>query len=199
MRPYATDSPERRKVIECLVVLSLPIAYLLHSGISLLKVQLWWLEAPSVLGIFGLLYECFERWVWRWALLRRVGIVKVPDLNGEWRVEGSTSFNSGQRCEGTATIKQTWSKISVCLETAESTSHSISASILLEQPGRITPSYEYRNEPKPGAAETMHSHRGTAVLRLRGDGRELEGEYYSGRDRLNYGGLLFRRKEPGRI
>jgi hypothetical protein len=36
----------------------------------------------------------------------------------------------------------------------------------------------------------MHAHRGTAVLKLSDDGKELSGEYYSGRDRQNYGTLL---------
>lgn len=198
MHPYATDSPERRNIIFGLAVLSVSLAYLLHAGISLLDIQFpWWAESPSMMGIFGLLYQLFEKRLWRWNILRRMGIVRIPDLNGEWSVEGRTTFDSGKNFSASAIIKQTWTKISVWLETAESTSHSISASILIEQPGGITLSYEYRNEPKqkPDVPSTMHAHRGTTVLRLKGKGYELEGEYYSGRDRLNYGTLLFKKVE----
>jgi len=52
--------------------------------------------------------------------------------------------------------------------------------------------YHYLNEPKPNAMKTMHAHKGTAVLRLKND-EFMEGEYYTGRDRQNYGGLTLRR------
>lgn len=196
MHPYATDSPERLNIIFGLAVFSVGLAYLLHAGVSFLGIQFpWWAESPSMMGIFGLLYQLFEKRLWRWKILRRMRIVGVPDLNGEWSVEGRTSFDSEKIFSANAIIKQTWTKISVWLETPESLSHSISASILIEQPGGVTLSYEYRNEPKANAKGTMHAHRGTAVLKLKGNGCELEGEYYSGRDRLNYGALLFKKVE----
>src|SRR5579875_1084761 len=196
MHPYATDSQERRNVIFLLAVLSIGMTYLFYVCFSSFGLQfLWWAESPSVMGIFGLLYQLFEIYLWRYKIVRRVGIVKIPDLNGKWSVEGWTSFGSGRRFSANARIKQTWTRMSVLLETVESISYSISASILIEQPGGITLSYEYRSEPRPNASGTMHAHRGTAVLRLKGDGGELEGEYYSGRDRLNYGIFLFKKTE----
>ncbi len=49
--------------------------------------------------------------------------------------------------------------------------------------------YEYVNEPNAHAVEGMHMHRGTARLVLSEDGRVLEGEYYTGRDRKSHGTL----------
>jgi hypothetical protein len=49
-------------------------------------------------------------------------------------------------------------------------------------------SYEHYNEPKPHAAETMHPHRGMTRLELIAPA-VLDGEYYTSRDRKNYGTL----------
>jgi len=59
--------------------------------------------------------------------------------------------------------------------------------------------YEYINEPCGDAAETMHAHRGIAFLRLSGGGEQLEGGYYSGRGRTNYGTIQLRRLSPERL
>ncbi len=53
----------------------------------------------------------------------------------------------------------------------------------------IVLSYEYRNEPLPRAVETMHAHRGTCSLELSSDGETLNGDYYSGRDRREFGSI----------
>jgi len=191
MHPYATDPPERRNVILGLAFISIALTYALHQGIERLGVQIpWWADTPSVMGIFGVLEALFDRWLWRIGIWR-IGVVKVPDLNGCWDAEGRTSFES-QPYTAKVRIKQTWRHISVVMETDHSRSHSLSASLLINQPEGVALSYEYRNEPKPSATQTMHSHRGTCVLRLK-DKDLLEGEYYSGRDRQNYGSLTVRR------
>lgn len=193
MHPYATDSHERRNVIFGLAVISVALTYALHQGIARIGVQVpWWVEAPSVIGLFGILYKTFDRYLWRLKVLRCLRIVKVPDLAGEWDVQGITSFN-GEPFRADGRINQTWTQISVVLDLEFSLSRSLSASLIIDQPEGATLSYEYRNDPKPHALPTMHSHRGTAVLRMR-SANELEGEYYSGRDRQNYGSLTFRRK-----
>jgi len=53
--------------------------------------------------------------------------------------------------------------------------------------------YDYLNEPKSDAVETMQMHRGTARLVLAG-ADELEGDYYTGRGRKNAGSIRLRRK-----
>jgi hypothetical protein len=57
--------------------------------------------------------------------------------------------------------------------------------------------YEYLNEPRTAAAVTMHMHRGVTRLRVEDKGRVLDGDYFSGRDRQNYGAIrLERRPKP---
>jgi hypothetical protein len=194
MHPFATDSLERKNIPISLAGLSFGLAYLLWTAIQIMKVpMLWWLDMPSVLGIFWLLYAAFDAWVWRWSVLRRMKVVKIPDLSGEWRGHCASSFD--EHCTEYSvevTIQQTWNDISITLTSASSASHSLSGSILLYQPGGTTLSYEYRNEPKAAAIDSMHSHRGTALLKLVSNGR-LEGEYYTGRDRGNYGTIHLRK------
>lgn len=192
MHAYATDSKERKNVVFAIAVLSVVVAYGLHLALRWLRVEMpWWIDAPSVMAVFGVLYELFEKRLWRMPVFQITGIVKIPDLNGMWDGEGRTSFD-GAQYRAQVTIKQTWTSISIFLETEHSTSRSLTASLLVEQPEGPTLSYEYRNEPKPIALPTMHSHRGTATLRLKNNG-VLEGEYYSGRDRQNYGNLMLKR------
>ncbi len=193
MHPYATDSTERRSVILWLALISILIAYGLHLLLSKINTQwLWLIDVPSVMGVFGGLCTFFDKKLWRWQFLRKLTIVRVPDLNGLWVAEGKSITHSTDFA-GTVKIRQTWTHISITMETELSRSYSITASLLIDQPDEVTLSYEYRNEPKPNALPTMHAHRGTAVLRLKGEGL-LEGEYYSGRDRRNYGTLLLKRK-----
>jgi len=191
MHPYATDSEERRNVLLGIALVSLGLAYGLHWLMVHMNIQApWWVESPSVLGIAGVLYKAFDGWLWRW--FRKLGIVKVPDLKGQWEVDGYTSFEHTKSFKAKATIRQTWTHISVYLETEQSISRSLAASLSSNQPEGAVLIYQYRNEPKPNAVETMHAHIGTALLRLKNAGC-MEGEYYSGRGRQNYGGLTLRR------
>jgi len=59
--------------------------------------------------------------------------------------------------------------------------------------------YEYANDPRPDATVTMHAHRGLAFLRLSVDGKQMQGDYYTGRDRANYGSMQLRRLSPKRL
>ena len=192
MHPYATDSEERRNVLLGIALVSVGLAYGFHWLMVHMNIQApWWVDSPSVLGIAGVLYKAFDKWLWRW--FRKLGIVKVPDLQGQWELDGYTSFEKTKSFKANVTIRQTWTHISVYLETEQSISRSVAASISSNQPEGPTLIYQYRNEPKPNAEKTMHAHMGTALLRLK-NAEYMEGEYYSGRDRQNYGGLILRRK-----
>lgn len=198
MHQYATDSEERRNVIVGIALLSVALAYGLHWFTKAVNWEIpWWMDAPSVWGIAGIIYELFDKRLWRCSFFQKVGIVKLPDLNGKWQGIGYTSFEGGKPYEVELQIRQTWTHLSVYLETAQSISRSLTASLSMNEPEGPVLTYEYRNDPKPNALPSMHSHRGTAVLRLR-NGDCLKGEYYSGRDRQNYGSLTLRRVEHAR-
>jgi len=195
MYPYTTDSNERKLVLFLLVIISLLLAWFLNRILEVLQCTLpWWIDAPSVVGFCGIFYTIFDKYLWRISILRRIGLVKVPNLHGIWKGYIASSFDAhAAKHDATIEIHQSWTRISINLRTQISKSRSLTAAILTENQDAILISYEYLNEPMPNAKITMHTHRGTARLTLTLDSQTLEGEYYTGRDRQNFGVLRFRR------
>jgi hypothetical protein len=197
MHAYATDSGERKYIPGLLGVLSIVAALLLSEGLSLLSITVpWWFDAPSVMGFYGIFYSLFEKRIWKARLLHRAGLVSLPDLNGTWKGYLTSSHDLHKTQHPVIVeVSQRWRHISIRLESGSSVSRSESAALRTEDAGRITLSYEYFNEPKAPAVESMHAHRGTGRLTVdRANNREvLEGEYYTGRDRRMYGTLHLER------
>src|SRR5207249_2539262 len=158
----------------------------------------WWIELPSVLAFYGMGYELVDRSIWKWQLPRRVGLLKLPNLSGTWEGYVTSTFDShADKHAATIEVRQTWTRIVVTLRTDHSESHSLAATLLVDQAFGPLLSYEYLNEPKPNALAAMQTHRGTARLRLE-SGNEmdvLDGEYYAGRGRENQGIMHFERRQ----
>ena len=197
MHPYATDSNERRYILFFLAIISIVSAWFLNKVLlsEILNTSPpWWLEAPSVFGFYGLFYNVFDKYSWKSSILYSTGLVKIPNLNGIWKGYISSSFNShGAKQDATIEICQSWTSISINLKTDDSQSHSLTTAILTEDQNAIMITYEYLNEPKYNAQNTMHTHRGTCRFTLSSNRQELEGKYYTGRDRQNFGVLGFKR------
>jgi len=196
MHPYTTDSHERTVVPLLLAGASMGSAYFLtHVVLAALPfAPPWWIDIPSVVGLYHGFHALFDKYLWRVPVLRRIGLVKVPDLDGTWKGHIASSFDAYKtKRDVTIEIRQSWKQISINLATQNSKSHSLTAAILTENPNAILISYEYLSEPRPDVASTMHAHRGTTRLTLAPDKKALDGEYYSGRDRRNIGALSLRR------
>jgi hypothetical protein len=149
------------------------------------------------MALYGIFYGLFDKYIWKWNVLRRFSIVRIPNLTGTWSGEvrpvETPGISSGLRVatEITITIRQSWTTISVNGQTRLSNSHSLSGSLLTDEECSL--SYEYVNEPSPAASTTMHTHRGVARLSLNNTCTEFDGEYYSGRDRQNIGTIHLKR------
>lgn len=195
MHAYTTDSSERKFVPLYIAGASVLLAWTLNRVLGSTQFTIpWWIEAPSVIGFYGLLYTVFNKYLWKLRILRTIQVVKVPDLNGTWNGYVASSFDKhATKYDAALKIFQNWTRISIVLKTNYSKSSSLIAAIVAETPGGITLSYEYLNEPMPNAKNTMHTHRGTARLTIQSNGKALEGEYYTGRDRQNFGILRFER------
>lgn len=178
-----------------LAVASIVSAWVLNLLLSTLEITVpWYIDAPSVVGFYSCFHVAFDRWAWRAPLLRRFGLLNIPDLRGSWAGEIASCFdNYRTKRDATIRIRQTWTAIAVSLSTQNSTSYSRIGAILTESKVAPVLSYEYVNEPKATAKETMHSHRGTAWPTLQSDNQTLSGEYYTGRDRQNFGICKFER------
>lgn len=198
MHPYATDSSERKFVPLYLAGISILTAWIFNGAVGYMQFTLpWWVNAPSIIGFYGLLQVIFDKCLWRWQILRTIGVVKVPDLNGTWKGHLASSFDDhSTKQDATIKISQRWTQISIILETNHSKSHSSIAAISIEDPTDVVLSYEYLNDPMPNAKRSMHIHRGTGRLTIQPGGKTFEGEYYTNsRDRQNFGTLTFERQE----
>lgn len=197
MHPYSTDSSERQVIHTGLLILSVGIAFGVGSFFETIDIRPNWIEAPSALAVFGVLYRLMDRHLWRLRLLRKVGVIRTPDLNGVWNgyVESAVGDYAGERRDAAITILQTWSKMCISFAAEESTSESVAGLITIERPGGPMLSYEFVNEPRAKAPPTMQPHRGAARYQLLANAEPLtlEGEYFSGRGRQGYGIASFQR------
>lgn len=190
MHPYSTDSNERVLVFFLLSVAS----FLIVSGIGFLiahwQISLpFWAGPPSWGGVNYALWRFFDARLWRWNFLRNIGVVRVPDLNGNWEGYVLSSYDRHtKQYPVRVRIEQTWSEICVSLTGERSRSSSELAGILTRA-RPVTLGYVYLNNPEEASPDTMYMHRGTTQLRLGDDPTILEGDYYSGRGRQTYGSI----------
>lgn len=194
MHQYSIDTKERRYISLILVIISILLAWSFHKILIYYKLVLpWWLDAPSIVFFYGVLFTIFDKFCWKWKIFHKINFIKTPNLNGEWLGFIQSSFDEhSSKVEATLKIFQSWAKIKILLSTDQSSSYSESASIVINTPEGIFLNYQYINEPKANTQKTMHIHRGTARLLLKEN--TLTGEYYSGRDRENFGIINFKRK-----
>jgi len=186
MHPYATDSSERERIFAVLAVVVIGVVWLLH--ITLGSFYFWW-NPVTIMGLYSILYLLFGKFVWRIGFLQNLGLVKTPDLGGTWsgRIKLASRWR-GKVQEATLTITQTWTRTSIIFETETSKAHSLIASILTREPEGPVLSFEYLNEPKPGAKDSFNIQRGSARLLMR-DGT-LEGSFYYGSGKQQQFGSL---------
>lgn len=194
MHPYATDSNEHIYVPFILAVLAITAAWLFVHGLNSLNLIVpWWIDAPSALTFYGIFYSGFDRWLWRFRIVRWLKLVKTPVFRGKWEGQISSSFDEhAEKHAVKVDITQTWTRLRINLRGKDSKSHSLVATLLTEAPDGPVMNYQYLNEPLPHAKEAMHIHYGTARLVL-SEERILEGEYYSGRGRQNVGSIHLER------
>jgi hypothetical protein len=199
MHAYALDPPEERlRVYGGLAVVAVAATILLEwlkdtTGFGIP----WFVESPSVLGFYGLSYWLYKTFAWQWKL-PGVRLSGLPDLSGTWSGEILSSHDGRQVARpATLRIRQDWSGITVHVETVHSGSHSTMAAFCLSEAKGPRLNYEFFNEPRVAAVDGMAAHRGCAYLRLSPDGKQLEGDYYTGRGRGTVGSMSFRRDEEG--
>jgi hypothetical protein len=199
MHSYASDAKDGYTALGILALASVGCAYALGYALDYFKVAVpWWLDAPSILGFYGLLFGVYNRVAWRWSICG-FQFSGVPDVGGTWYGEITSNYAGETQSEGMIFIAQTWSKITVCFENASSRSYSRMASL------NVTPGvnegliYEYANDPATDARTTMHGHRGLSFMRLGQEGKTLAGEYFTGRDRGTSGRIALRRLSKARM
>lgn len=193
MHSYSTDSNERMSFTFYIAIISILSAWFLPKLIVKTGLSIpWWFDAPAVMGFYGIYYKLFDNYLWK--LLARIGLIRTPNFNGTWNGYFLSSYD-GHTVQKSAIIevKQSWTKICVVFKNGTSRSKSISTSVITDNAEGHVLNYEYQNEPNYNAETTMQIHRGFTRLILSRDAKELEGEYYTGRGRLNYGTMKFQK------
>jgi hypothetical protein len=191
---YSTDSTERRYIPFFLAAAAIGTALLTYHLLDRYHATPpGWASPLDTMAFYGLFYTFFDKYMWKWSVLHKVRISKIPDLSGTWKgyVEPATtrgvSAGLAIRTEITIAVQQTWTSLFIVGRTQLSRSHSLSGSLITTDECSL--SYEYLNEPSTNALYTMHAHRGTARLSIERTHTILSGEYYSGRDRQNIGSI----------
>jgi len=198
---YSTDSAERRYIPFFIAASAIGATFLVFHFLEKNAIAIpWWASPPiDTMAFYGFFYWIFDKRLWRWKFIHRLGITRIPDLSGEWTGQVNPTSSDGVSkglglpADVTLSIQQTWTTLIIAAETGHSRSHSISGTITVDD-DRVV-SYEYINEPLAGAPSSMHAHRGVARFILNADATVLEGEYYSGRDRQNVGTIRVVRKK----
>lgn len=151
---------------------------------------------PSV-GLAGLLALIFDRYVWRWRVVRKVQ--GTPLLDGTWHGELESAFvrPSGERVpidpDVFLVVRQRYSSISARLYTKESQSRSIGAVLEKSTDGVYRLYHLYENTPRQTLQGRSPMHQGAATLSAPINGRQaLEGHYFTGRS--THGELRFTRR-----
>ena len=141
--------------------------------------------AGQSIALVTIMIAVYERVLWKFNPFE-----SVPKLSKKY--EGTfVSTHDGQTREATLKIKQTLLSIQITMDTQESCSQSIVASITkcLSEPELR---FIYTNTPSHAVRDRSEIHYGTAVLRV-GDTVELKGEYFT--DRKTTGDMTFRAVE----
>jgi hypothetical protein len=190
MHGYASDNFFRGpKVYLAFGALSIAVA----SGLRTLAAMPEWAGYinPAALSaglIYGGLIFLYERWGWRW-------LSTIKNLNGTWGGNITTTYNGGITVPCVMRVRQTWTRMTIELETEQSRSRTTMSALFEDQPGDVGLKYEYVSEPKNLAVETMQTHRGVCKLVITSisDGICLSGDYFTGRGRETRGEITLRR------
>jgi hypothetical protein len=195
MHPYSTDSTRQRTALLLIAVAAILLAWALGRVLDLLDTSApWWLDTPAVVGFYGLLWQAYDRWIWR----VRIGggtVSGVPDFSGTWTADITSSYDPAVKYTGTLTVHQTASRLLVEYRTELSTSYSRLAMIKVEPGLGRGLQYVYNNQPSPLAPATMKPHEGTAYLKLADGGRALDGGYSTDPNRSTTGIMKFTREK----
>lgn len=185
MHPYEIEG--RQRVAVLLATVSVLLVWILDVGLGTINYEpQWWLSVPSFAGFYSFIYWIFDHYLWRFRIFNILKLVKAPDLSGKWSGWVNSSYSqTTTRTPVTVVIRQRWSKMMLRLETEHSRSHSYAATLKCDDLTYPEFVHLYVNEPRSTAQNTMNTHRGTAILEVKDAG--LEGEYYTGRGRSNFG------------
>lgn len=202
MHIYVLDSKERRDVPFALAFMALGITFggrwLLAKYTAVEPGPAAYL--PSAFAVYAALYYTFDRVIWRWSVLRLMGVVSVPPIDGRWAGELRSSQSSMGKVHATdLRISQTWTSIRLTLESERSYSASEMALVRCVAPDQLEVRWEYSAESTTPADRTNYNHRGVTMLRLQlgssAESQVMRGHYYTQQGRDTHGSISVKRED----
>jgi hypothetical protein len=202
MHNYSIDTKERINVIFYMALISVVSVFLLKDLLKdIPKIPISISISSLSLSIFGVLYEFFDKYGWKWKLLRFILKINTPIIYGDWEGEYVSSYGlkpdgSGQSAKGTVkiNIKQTWSRISIKSTSPNSSkSYSQIAGIFMEHSKGIVIKYEYENEPEDSFINSMNKHSGFECLVYNEKDNTMSGSYYTDKYRRTFGTKCYKK------
>ncbi|HHW6793262.1 TPA: hypothetical protein ACU2YK_002666 [Staphylococcus aureus] len=181
MHEYSIDV-ENNKIIFFLSIVSIFISSGLTTIINLIILKIPYIEiviSVTAISIFGILYSLFDKFIWKWKILNKLGIIKIPNLNGRWEGQFQSSYyDFKENLPVSLIIEQSWSKICIKGKFNHSKSSSNTASIKVNLGKEIKLLYSYYNDKKPEYYNLGTSnHRGYANLEIYENA--MEGNYFN--------------------
>jgi len=164
-------------------VLWFAILWLSGQGVSLNGLRLF----ASVPGILLVMAVVFDRWAWRWPLVRRY-VAQVPDVRGTWK---GTVVTTWQPEDGTSmepipaylVVRQTFTGIWARLLSERSASKTVAAKLVAAADGVMTMAAVYRNTPRTRERATSPMHFGAFLVELHDDSvKAFTGHYWTDRE-----------------
>lgn len=203
MHEYSYNSDERRRWTVWLFRSSIVLTGAINLAIAMTHEQnnlILVAQPPTVMSVFALANRLFLRRLWRWRCAQWLGVVSVPDLNGNWTGHYISSYHNeagieleeAEKKPVKVTISQTWERISIDWEADNSSSKSYVASIIRHSDTSYVLHYEYANRRKSLVSPTQVSHDGTVGLKISKD--LLEGDYFTNANPPTHGRIRLERK-----
>lgn len=199
MHDYSISYHDRKTAYYFLAILSSVIAgaFTYFTGALATSAGIF-IAAPSGLAIFGFLFLLFDRYIWLWPLLFNIGLIKIPNLNGQWTAT-ITSSATGNGIEAQVVIHQTYSKLRIRLETDKSESISQMATLEMTDPTLFNLRYEYSAEYQRDENADILRHYGVTCLKLKSASHTLSSNhtatYYTEQGRDSHGTITIWRSD----
>lgn len=194
---------------------SKPFAYLLFGAFAICLIGVALLAGHEITDIKSALIASYKTipvllflaWMfsifaWKWKILQG-WLVPFPDLNGTWEGDIQTTWKNPETGEVPGpipvilTIKQSFTKISCVMRTAEMTSRSYLAGFWIDSDEQVRMlGYCYTSKPSTIVAERSQPHDGTIIFEIVGSPvSKLRGTYWNGRKSTGDVTLTFRTKD----
>lgn len=196
MHDYAVFGHNRASIGRWIGIASIILTGAISSLISWLNNLAGFQAVTGVAITTGIVYFClhwlFNLYAWR------IPFFKIPNLNGEWKVAGTTLTEDGEskyEWEAEIDIEQTWEKIAICLKTKNSSSESYTATLAKANGSKAgwRLSYSYSNNPNIDQSHELNSHRGYCELYLDKSLTTGTAAYFNSNGRRTFGKMELKR------